>query len=61
MRTRILSKGEEVNSEDYAKIVDSTEKVLESVDKEILKLSDAALEAQKLEGGEYLSLSLIHI
>lgn len=50
-----------MNSEDYAKIVASTEKVLESVDKEILKLSDAALEAQKLEGGEYLNLMRLRL
>lgn len=45
-----------MKSEDYAKLVESTEKVLAEVDKEILKISDAALNAQKLEGGDYLQL-----
>lgn len=45
-----------MNSEDYAKLVESTEKVIGEVDKEILKISDAALESKKLEGGDYLDL-----
>ena len=45
-----------MNSEDYSKIVESTEKVLEEVDKEILKINDAALESQKLGGANYLDL-----
>lgn len=45
-----------MNSEDYAKLVESTEKILEEVDKEILKISDAALKSQKLGSGDYLDL-----
>lgn len=45
-----------MNSEDYAKLVESTEKILEEVDKEILKISDAALNSQKLGSGDYLDL-----
>lgn len=45
-----------MKSEDYAKLVESTEKILEEVDKEILKISDAALNSQKLGSGDYLDL-----
>ena len=50
-----------MNTEDYAKIVESTEKVLESVDKEILKINDAALESQKLGGANYLDLMRLRV
>lgn len=51
-----MKKGYNMNSENYAKLVESTEKLIGEVDKEILKLSDAALESEKLEVGDHLDL-----
>lgn len=51
-----MKKGYNMNSEDYAKLAESTEKLIGEVDKEILKLSDAALESEKLEVGDHLDL-----
>ena len=50
-----------MNHEDYTKIAESTEKVLDEVDREIFKISEAALNSQELDSGYYTDLMRVRL